>query len=84
MPADPSDLYAGYATASRIAPIDRAALETAFRPYGLLVTQLKGKSDADLRRMAARLVLANWRSRRAASGFQLPAGVRSISGIKGF
>jgi hypothetical protein len=66
VPTDPSDLYAGYARASRIAPIDRASLVTAFKPYGLSLTGLRGKSDTELRRMAAAAVLARYRARRTA------------------
>jgi len=64
MPIDPSDLYAGYQRASRIAPVDRSVLETAFKPYGLTLAGLRGRTDADLRRTAAAAVLARYRARK--------------------
>ena len=64
MPVDPSDLYAGYQRASRIAPVERSVLETAFKPYGLSFSGLRNKTDADLRRMAAAAVLARYRARK--------------------
>jgi len=64
VPINPSDLYAGYQRASRVAPIDRASLTTAFRPYGILFSHLKGKTDQQLRSTAVSRVLQRWRRRR--------------------
>lgn len=67
MPVDPSDIYAGYVSASRIAPVDRESLVTAFKPYAITLTSLKGKTDSQLRSMAAAAVLAKFRARKAAA-----------------
>jgi hypothetical protein len=72
VPVDPSDLYAGYQRASRIAPVDRSVIETALTPYKLTLSGLRGKSDADLRRMAAAAVLARYRARKAAPAPEAP------------
>lgn len=61
--ADLTDLFTGYQRASRFAPVERSTVETALKPYNLEIAALSGKSDRDLRRMAAAAVLARRRAR---------------------
>lgn len=61
--ADLTDLFTGYQRASRFAPVERSTVETALRPYNLQIAALSGKSDAELRRLAATAVLARRRAR---------------------
>lgn len=62
MPVDPADIYAGYAKATRVAPVDRQVIETALQPYKITLPSLRGLTDAQLRRKAALAVLARYRA----------------------
>lgn len=57
MPVDQSSLYGGYAKASR-PRLPKSVIEGGLSLYGITMANAKGKTDAQLRRMAAKAVLA--------------------------
>ena len=61
MPVDQSSLYGGYARASR-PRLPKRVIESGLKLYGITLASTKGKTDAQLRRMAAKAVIARRRS----------------------
>lgn len=61
MPVDQSSLYGGYNLATR-PKLPKKPLEDALKLYGITFASAKGKSDSQLRRMAAKAVIARRRA----------------------
>lgn len=57
MPVDQSSFYSGFANASR-PRLPKRVLESGLSPYKISMADTKGKTDAQLRRMAAKAVIA--------------------------
>lgn len=62
MPLDLTNLYAGLQKASAYNPVDKKTLQKALKPYKLNLTSSAGKSDSQLRRLAAKAVLARYKA----------------------
>lgn len=64
VPVDQASLYGGYAKASR-PKLPKPVIEGGLKLYGITMAEAKGKTDAQLRRMAAKAVIARRRSQMA-------------------
>lgn len=60
MALDLSNLYAGYARASSYTPVPRRTLRRALRPFNLKLSSAYGKSDTQLRNLAARKIVKRY------------------------
>lgn len=65
MPVDQSGIYGGYAKASR-PRLPKKVIEGGLSLYGMKMAQAKGMTDSQLRRMAAKAVIARRRKQQAA------------------
>jgi hypothetical protein len=63
---DLNNLYSGYLKASTYNPVDRKTLKRALSPYKLSMAAGAGLSDSQIRRLAARSVLTQFRATQKA------------------
>ena len=63
---DLNNLYSGYQQASTYNPVDKKLLLRAIKPYGFTFNSTIGKSDTQLRRMAAKVVVDRYLAKKAA------------------
>ena len=64
MPIDLNNIYAGYTKASTYNRVDKNTLLKALRPYAINLKSTAGKSDVQLRHMAAQAVVKRYRAKK--------------------
>lgn len=64
MPIDPTNLYAGLTRASTYHSVDKKTIQKALKPYKLDLKIATGKSDTQLRKLAATTVINRYLAKK--------------------
>lgn len=58
---DLTNLYAGYQKAGTYNRVDTKVIQKALKPYKLTIASAKGKTDTQLRKLAAQTIINRYR-----------------------